>query len=136
MSFDLDYTNRQLEEMIDADRKRLKAFENRVTDLEREVVRLQDQINFLASKDENDDEDDDPDPSSPPTPVPHRSWPHSAMRRCCGCIGAALPVHWSRAGIFNRPVHRSAQQIHKKRRRRHDQEANTLAWLKRHRQTL
>jgi hypothetical protein len=48
--------------MIDADRERLKAFENRVIDLEREAVRLQDQINFLASKDENDDEDDDPDP--------------------------------------------------------------------------
>ena len=58
----LDYTNRQLEEMIDAVKERLRTLTNRVTDLEREVVRLQDQINFLASKDEDDDEDDDPDP--------------------------------------------------------------------------
>jgi hypothetical protein len=37
----LDYTNRQLEEMIDAVKERLRALTNRVTDLEREVICLQ-----------------------------------------------------------------------------------------------
>jgi hypothetical protein len=48
MSFDLDYTNRQLEEMIDAVKERLRALTDRVTDLEREVMSLQSQ----TSKDE------------------------------------------------------------------------------------
>jgi hypothetical protein len=39
----LDYTNRQLEEMIDAVKERLGALTDRVTDLERGVMRLQSQ---------------------------------------------------------------------------------------------